>query len=76
MNNTLHKYEVTFYGNNGDCIIKVESPHYLSCETENADVLADDIIELAMEIGYLQQGADFRERLDTYAIVVDFAEGE
>ena len=76
MNNTLHKYNVTFYGSNGDYTTQVESPYYLSCETDNADELADDIIDLAIEIGYLQQGADFRERLDTYAIVVENAEGE
>lgn len=60
-----HKYRVTFLGINGDVSVEVETPLEADCQHEDN---VNAIMDMCMEIAYLQHGADFRERLDTYEI--------
>lgn len=66
----LNKYKVTFVGENEELSIEVESPFIVDCDHEEN---VHDIIDLATEIGYLQFGEDFKERIEVYLIGLDYA---
>lgn len=65
------RYEIRFTGTKGKCSVFLESPLPVDCDHEEN---VHSIIDMGIELGYLEFGADFRERLDTYAISMLFAE--
>lgn len=67
----LTKYKVTFLGENSELSLEVESPLIVDCDHEEN---VHDIIDLATEIGYLQFGEDFKERLEIYAVGLNYAD--
>lgn len=59
-------YTVTFIGNNGEVEVTVASEYeFLDEET------SDKVIEAGLELAYLIYGEDFRDKLDTYAILAE-----
>lgn len=63
-------YKVIFSGLNGEVSLLVDSPLQVDCEHEEN---VHTIIDIAIAIGELTFGSDFREELDTYAIGLEFA---
>ncbi len=69
----MENYKVTFTGNNGELTLWVDSPLVVDCEHEDN---VHTIIDLAIGIGELTFGEDFRDKLDTYAICLGYADEE
>lgn len=67
----MKTYKVIFTGHNGELSLLVDSPLQIDCSHEE-NVHA--IIDIAIGIGELTFGEDFRDRLDTYAIGLDYAD--
>lgn len=61
----MTKYKVLFTGTKGECHLFVDSPLTVDSDHEKN---VDAIIDLAVELGYIEFGENFREELDTFAI--------
>lgn len=65
----LIKYKVTFTGEKGELFLEVETPLVVDCDNEEN---VHTIIDIAIGIGEITFGENFREELETYAIGLEY----
>jgi len=71
--NKQTKYKVTFVGEKGELSLEVETPLIVDSENEEN---VHTIIDIAIGIGELTFGENFRDQLETYAIGLEYLDAD